>query len=97
MCIRDSSGRRLTICCGLRDANGVLLDEASVYTLNIPADVPARNFISVGAYDSLTRSEFQTGQAFPSKDNKRNQLTSNDDDPVTLHCGPEDAEGQEKH
>ena len=50
------------------------LDGAKTYRLNIPANVPAKDFWSVVLYDPQTRSELQTSQPFPSKNNKRDDL-----------------------
>ena len=70
------------------DRNGDYLDGGKTYRLHIPADVPARNFWSVVAYDPQTRSELQTGQTFPSKNNRRDKLTQNPDGSVDLYFGP---------
>ncbi len=49
-----------------RDGDGDFLDGAETYRLRIPADVPINNFWSVVVYDSLSRSELQNGDRFPS-------------------------------
>ncbi len=77
------------------DRNGDYLDGSRSYRLNIPADVPARDFWSVVAYDPQTRSELQTGQTFPSKNNKRDALLANADGSVDLYFGPEAPAGKE--
>jgi hypothetical protein len=56
-----------------KDGAGEFLDGAKNYKLHIPAKVPAKDFWSVLVYDSLSRSELQNGQQFPS---------------VSLYCGP---------
>ena len=70
------------------DRNGDYLDGGRTYKLRIPADVPARNFWSVVVYDPQTRSELQTGQTFPSENNRRDRLTQNPDGSIDLHFGP---------
>jgi hypothetical protein len=50
---------------GLRDSEGNYLDGNKNYKLNIPANVPAKNFWSVELYDPQTRSLLQTDQEFP--------------------------------
>ena len=65
------------------------------YQLNIPANVPAKDFWSVVVYDPQTRSELQTGQPFPSKNNKRDKLIANADGSVDLYFGPEAPAGKE--
>lgn len=79
------------------DANGDYLDGAKHYTLNIPANVPAKDFWSVVVYDPQTRSELQTDQPFPSRNNKRDKLIENKDGSVTLYFGPEAPEGKESN
>lgn len=77
------------------DAAGRPFDGAKTYKLNIPKDVPAQDFWSVVIYDPQTRSELQTSQPFPSKNNKRDQLIANADGSVDLYFGPEAPEGKE--
>ncbi|MBL4558387.1 MAG: DUF1214 domain-containing protein [Rhodobacteraceae bacterium] len=49
------------------DETGAYMDGAKTYKLNIPADVPAKDFWSVVAYDPQTRSQLQTDQPFPGR------------------------------
>ena len=79
------------------DSKGEYLDGSKNYTLNIPANVPAKDFWSVVVYDPQTRSELQTGQTFPSRNNKRDELIENADGSVTLYFGPEAPEGKESN
>jgi hypothetical protein len=79
------------------DANGDYLDGSKTYKLNIPANVPAADFWSVVAYDPQTRSELQTGQPFPSKNNKRDSLTENADGSVDLYFSAEASAGHESN
>jgi hypothetical protein len=77
------------------DAAGERLDGAANYRMRLPADAPAKNFWSVVIYDPQTRSELQTGQPFPSRNNVRDALAYNDDGSVDLFFGPEPPEGRE--
>lgn len=77
------------------DANGDYLDGGKNYRLNIPANVPAKDFWSVVVYDPQTRSELQTDQVFPSRNNKRDKLIYNDDGSVDLYYGPKAPQGKE--
>src|SRR5678815_1324824 len=65
------------------------------YRLHIPANVPARDFWSVVIYDPQTRSELQTSQPFPSRNNKRDKLITNADGSVDLYFGPTAPVGEE--
>ncbi len=79
------------------DANGNYLDGSKSYTLTVPANVPAKDFWSVVVYDPQTRSELQTSQPFPSRNNKRDKLIENDDGSVTLYFGPKAPKGKESN
>ena len=71
-----------------QDSNGDALDGAKGYRLRIPAGVPAKDFWSIVVYDPQTRSELQTPQPFPSKNNLRDPLVVNTDGSVDLYFGP---------
>ena len=79
-----------------RDADGEYLDGAESYRLRIPADVPAKRFWSVVAYDPQTRSMLQTSQPYPSLNNERNRdMEQNPDGSTDLYFGPEAPAGKE--
>jgi len=82
---------------GFLDSEGNYLDGSKNYTLNIPANVPAKDFWSVVMYDPQTRSELQTSQSLPSVNSQRSPLVKNEDGSVTLYFGPENSapEGKE--
>ncbi len=69
------------------DGEGNYLDGSKNYTLNIPANVPAKDFWSVVMYDPQTRSELQTEQNLPSVSSQRSPLVKNEDGSVTLYFG----------
>ncbi|MDQ3775631.1 MAG: DUF1254 domain-containing protein [Pseudomonadota bacterium] len=77
------------------DNAGNPFDGAKNYQLHVPANVPAKDFWSVVIYDPQTRSELQTSQPFPSRNNKRDKLIVNADGSVDLTFGskaPKDRE-----
>jgi len=80
-----------------QDNNGQYLDGSKNYKLNVPANVPAKNFWSVVVYDPQTRSELQTSQPFPGKNNTRDKLNVNSDGSVDLYFGPKPPKGQENN
>jgi hypothetical protein len=80
---------------GYLDSNGDYLDGGKNYTLNLPGDAPAEKFMSVVVYDSQTRSMLQTDQPYPNKNNKRDEMLTNDDGSIDLYFGPEAPEGKE--
>jgi hypothetical protein len=77
------------------DKAGEPFDGAKNYQLHVPANVPAVNFWSVVLYDTQTRSELQTSQPFPSRNNKRDRLIENADGSVDLYFGPKAPAGKE--
>jgi hypothetical protein len=77
------------------DQDGKDLDGAKNYRLNIPGNVPAKDFWSVCLYDPQTRSELQTSQPFPSKNNRRDKMVVNADGSVDLYFGPRAPAGKE--
>lgn len=79
------------------DKESDYLDGSKSYRLNIPADVPAKDFWSVVVYDPQTRSMLQTSQPYPSKNNLKNPLKINDDGSVDLYFGPKAPQGMENN
>jgi len=82
---------------GDKDKDGNYLYGDRTYKLNIPANVPARDFWSVVVYDPQTRSQLQTSQKFPSKNNKKAGLVENRDGSVDLYFGPKPPKGNESN
>ena len=77
------------------DDQGEYLDGSKTYQVDIPADVPAKDFWSLVVYDPQTRSELQTTQALPSKNSKRDKdILINDDGSVDLYFGPKAPNGK---
>jgi hypothetical protein len=79
-----------------RDASDGFLDGAQNYKLHIPANVPAKDFWSVLVYDSLSRSELQNGEKFPSI-SKYTDPKINADGSVDVYFGPAMPPGQDKN
>ena len=77
------------------DSHGDPLRGAKNYKLHLPANIPAKNFWSVVAYDPQTRSELQTSQPLPSKSSTRDKLTVNPDGSIDLYYGPKAPAGHE--
>lgn len=79
------------------DSSGSPLDGARTYRMRLPADVPAKDFWSVVLYDPQTRSELQTSQPFPSRNNKLGKVITNADGSTDLHFGPTAPTGREEN
>jgi hypothetical protein len=88
-------GRGSQYAVNLLDQAGNPYDGAKNYKVNIPANAPAKDFWSVVLYDPQTRSELQTSQPYPSKNNKRDKLITNADGSVDLYFGPKAPAGKE--
>jgi len=80
---------------GYLDANGNYLDGNKTYKLNLPKNPPAEKFMSVVVYDPQTLSQLQTSQPYPSKNNKRDKMITNDDGSIDLYFGPRAPAGKE--
>ena len=82
----------------VRDSEGNILDGAKTYKVTLPKDVPAKDFWSLVAYDTQTRSELQTpDQPFPSINSKVAKLDYNKDGSVDVYFGPKAPKGHEKN
>ena len=79
-----------------KDATGNFLDGAKNYKLNIPANVPVKDFWSVLVYDSLSRSMLKTDQQFPSV-SLYSGPAANADGSVDVYFGPEVPTGRDKN
>jgi hypothetical protein len=70
-----------------RDASGMHLDGSRTYRLELPADIPARDFWSVVVYDALSRSMLRTPQKFPTV-SAYTSPDENEDGSVSIVIGP---------
>jgi hypothetical protein len=91
----EAGGTGFAVSLAFADKDGNPFDGAKTYKLNVPANAPAKDFWSVVVYDPQTRSELQTSQPFPSKNNKRDKLIANADGSVDLYFGPKAPAGKE--
>jgi hypothetical protein len=80
--------------CTHTDTDGTPLDGAKTYKLTVPADIPAKDFWSMIAYDSASRSMMATSQKYPAK-SSYDDVVVNDDGTIDLYFGPEAPEGME--
>jgi hypothetical protein len=79
-----------------RDKDGNMLLGDKNYKVTLPKDVPAKDFWSLVAYDTQTRSELQTSEMpFPSINSKIANLDYNQDGSVDIYFGPEAVKGHE--
>lgn len=79
-----------------RDKNGNWLNGSSNYRLNVPANVPVKEFWSVTVYDNMTRSMVATDTnkaALSSLDDA--SLQKNADGSIDIYFGPQAPQGKE--
>jgi hypothetical protein len=75
------------------DRTGTSLDGSKRYRLHVPADVPAKQFWSVVAYDAESRSMIQVQPPITGRDSYQQSLARNDDGSVDLYFGPSEPDG----
>jgi hypothetical protein len=76
-----------------KDSDGNYLVGDHTYKIIIPANVPAKLFWSMTAYDFNTAAGLNAGQEYPSL-NSLNDLDYNKDGSVTFYFAPEQPEGK---
>ena len=73
------------------------LDGSKTYKVNVPPNVPAKDFWSFTLYDNQTRSMLQTDARFPGIDNNQEGIIQNTDGSYDIYFGPQAPEGQENN
>jgi hypothetical protein len=79
------------------DVDGNPYDGSNTYKVNVPANVPAKDFWSFTLYDNQTRGMLQTDQRFPGLDNNKEGLKQNADGSYDIYFSPEPPEGMENN
>jgi hypothetical protein len=79
------------------DSDGNPYDGSKTYKVNIPANVPAKDFWSFTLYDNQTRAMLQTDQQFPGIDNNKPGVIKNADGSYDVYFGPKAPKGQENN
>jgi len=82
---------------GLRDAAGKPFSGQKSYRLQVPADVPARDFWSVIAYSMKTKSMIPNPIRAGLSSYDKARMRMNADGSVDLYFGPQPPAGQEKN
>lgn len=77
------------------DSKGNPFDGARTYKLRLPPNIPVKDFWSVIAYDTQTRSMLQTDQQFPSVSSQNKDVKANADGSVDVWFGPKAPAGRE--
>jgi len=79
------------------DSKGKALDGSKTYKVQLPPNIPAKEFWSFVAYDNQSRSMLQTDQQFPSIGSKDQDMVINDDGSVDVWFGPTIPRGHESN
>ncbi|MES2127471.1 MAG: DUF1254 domain-containing protein [Pseudomonadota bacterium] len=76
------------------DQQGRPLDGGCNYRITLPPNPPAKNFWSLVAYDTTTRSMLQTDQPFPSVNTSTPGVVKNADGATDVYFGPQPPAGK---
>ncbi|QDS99608.1 DUF1254 domain-containing protein [Adhaeretor mobilis] len=79
------------------DSEGRPLEGAKTYKIELPPNIPAKDFWSFVVYDNQTRSMLQTDQQFPSLGSKDKDIVINADGSVDVWFGPTVPKGHENN
>ncbi len=79
------------------DKDGNAFDGSKTYKVNMPVNVPAKDFWSFTLYDNQTRAMLQTDQRFPGIDQNKKGLVVNADGSVDVYFGPKPPKGHEEN
>ncbi len=79
------------------DSKKMVFDGSKTYKLNIPANVPVKDFWAITHYDTQTRSMLQTSQEFPTVGSQTEGIKQNDDGSYDIYFAPEAPEGYENN
>ena len=71
-------------------------DGSKTYKMTVPANVPVADFWAATLYDSQTRSQLQTSQAFPTLGSQTG-VKENKDGSFTIYFSPKAPKGMEKN
>ncbi len=79
------------------DANKKPLDGTKTYKLHLPPNVPVNNFWAVTMYDTQTRSQLQTSNAYPTLGSQTKGFKKNADGSYDVYFGPKPPTGKESN
>ena len=79
------------------DSEGRPLEGAKTYKIQLPPNIPAKDFWSFVVYDNQSRSMLQTDQQFPSIGSKNKDIVINADGSVDVWFGPTAPKGHKNN
>jgi len=80
---------------GMVDSNARPLDGSKTYRLNLPPNIPVKDFWALTMYDTQTRCQLQTDQQFPTLDSYREGMKVNGDGSTDIYFSPSAPAGEE--
>lgn len=92
---REGKGSDYAI--AFKDSKHVAFDGSKTYKINIPKDVPVKDFWALTLYDTQTRSMLQTDQPFPTVGSQDEGFKQNKDGSYDVYFGPTAPKGFEKN
>ena len=95
--VNPTVGKGTQYIAGMRDSKGRPFDGSKTYRVNLPANVPARQFWAFTLYNVQTRSMLQTDQRFPEISSKNPELMQNKDGSYDIYFGPKPPAGKENN
>jgi hypothetical protein len=82
---------------GMVDSTQQPLDGSKTYKLNLPPNIPVKDFWALTMYDTQTRCQLQTDQQFPTLDSYQKGMKTNEDGSIDVFFGPEPPKGMENN
>ena len=92
-----SAGKGSDYSMGMVDSKGQALDGSKTYKLNLPANIPVKDFWALTMYDTQTRCQLQTDQQFPTLDSYKKGMKTNADGSIDVYFSPKPPQGQESN
>ena len=92
-----SAGKGSDYSMGMVDSKGQALDGSKTYKLNMPANIPVKDFWALTMYDTQTRCQLQTDQQFPTLDSYKKGMKTNADGSIDVYFSPKPPQGQESN
>jgi hypothetical protein len=92
-----SPGKGSDYSMGMVDSQGRPLDGSKTYKLNMPPNIPVKDFWALTMYDTQTRCQLQTDQQFPTLDSYKKGMKKNADGSVDVYFSPKPPKGQESN
>ncbi|MGB5214329.1 MAG: DUF1254 domain-containing protein [Anderseniella sp.] len=95
--VNPQVGKGTQYIAGMRDLKGRPFDGSKTYKVNLPPNVPAKQFWAFTVYNVQTRSMLQTDQKFPEITSAEKSVKKNTDGSYDVYFGPKAPKGKESN